>query len=42
MTFIGHRVPGVVVCPYICISDIHGLGEVANGLISATSGAFIR
>ena len=42
MTFVGHRVPGVVVCPYICISDIHELGEVANGLMAAPSSAFIR
>jgi len=42
MTLLGHRVPGVVLCPYVCIFDIRGLGEVANGLMVAASGAFIR
>lgn len=41
-----HRVPGVVICPYIIIYvslTFIGwwVGEIANGLIAAASGAFV-
>ena len=39
-----HGFPGLVVSPYVYIPDIHGLGEfgeIANALITATSGTLI-
>ena len=37
ISLVGHGVPGVVVRPHF----IHVLGEMANGLIAAASGACI-
>ena len=39
---VGHRVPGVLVWSlcYFMIHGLGGMGEVANGLIAAVSGAY--